>query len=94
MRFYTFEEKKPEVGEYILAKLREDTEEIKTLKKWDEDFIPCPYYVLKVSEEYRWGEDMVVYVEAMGEEYAEWEENELLGWCSLDEVKKAERWND
>ena len=92
MRFYTFKEKKPKIGEYILAKLKEDTEEIENLKKWDKDFVPCPYYVLKVSKEHRWGEDIIVYIEAMGEEYAEWEEDEIIGWTPLSEIRRAEKW--
>lgn len=92
MRFYTFKEKKPAIGEYILAKLKEDVEETESIRRYCEDYIPCPYYVLKVKKEHHWGKDVVVYVEAMGEEYAEWEENELIGWVSLNEIKKAEKW--
>lgn len=46
----------------------------------------CPYYVLR-------GSSHGGYEEASGEQYACWDEKELVGWCSCDEIEKNERWN-
>lgn len=91
MRFYTLEEKKPEYGENVLAKIH--------------SFYPAEegefyYYVVcrttqsvptLVEGEWKWG-TQDVYEEAMGEQYAYWEEKEIIGWTSFNEIKKAEKW--
>lgn len=91
MRFYTLEEKKPEYGENVLAKIRS------FCPAEEEEFY---YYVVcrtardvSVVKEGKWAwEHQDVYEEAMGEQYAYWEEKEIVGWTSFNEIKKAERW--
>ena len=89
MRFYTLKEKKPKYGERVLAKLGPEVE------GFDDD-----YYVVcrttrsvptLVEGEWEWG-TQEVYEEAMGEQYAYWEEKEIIGWTSFNEIQKAEKW--
>lgn len=83
MRFYTLEEKKPEYREKILAKIYSK----------EEGFY---YYVVcrtnrPVYVEGEW-KDKDIYEEAMGEQYAYWEKERIIGWTSFDEIEKAEKW--
>lgn len=44
----------------------------------------CNYYVLRYDKCYN------NYVEALGEGYTSWEPDEIIGWCPLSEIEKAE----
>ena len=91
MRFYTLKEKKPEYEEKVLVKIR--------------SFYPAEegefyYYVVcrttknvSVVKEGKWvWEEQEIYEEAMGEQYAYWEEKGIIGWTSFNEIEKAEKW--
>ena len=57
--------------------------EVFLAKMKDDD---CPYYVLRNTS--------CGYEEASGEQYSCWVEEQLIGWCSCDEIEKNERWGD
>ena len=91
MRFYTLEEKKPEYGEKVLAKIHS------YFPVEEEEF---DYYVVcrTISPVYNFDtcewEDQEVYEEAMGEQYSYWKEKDIVGWTSFNEIKKAEEWQE
>lgn len=88
MRFYTLEEKKPEYGEKVLAKINSEEEE------FDYYYVVCrttQSVPTLVEGKWKW-ETQDVYEEAMGEQYAYWEEKEIIGWTSFNEIKKTEKW--
>ena len=83
MRFYTFEEKRPEKNEIILVKIKEEPKDF-----YDESI---KYYIVKC--EYNKYKKRFDYVEAMGEQYAFWIEEDLLGWCKLEDIEREEKWS-
>lgn len=34
-----------------------------------------------------------VFEESSGEQYAYWKKEDVIGWCSLDEIERNEVWN-
>lgn len=34
-----------------------------------------------------------IFEESSGEQYAYWEKEDVIGWCSLDEIERNEVWN-
>jgi hypothetical protein len=71
MKFIPLTEKYPETEELILIKLKEN--------EWDN----VNYYVVKYTRGYR---EFFRFEEASGEQYAYWEDDEILGWMPLKEL--------
>lgn len=76
MRFYTLDEKKPEIGDKVLVKLREYEDE--------------KYAVCDVRNKFFSAENGIVYCIAGGEEFAFYFAGEIAGWMSVNELDNIE----
>lgn len=81
IKFYTLEELEPTECVDILIK----TKSRRILKGEARPFyyVVCPYQ----NTDNKW-----VFEEAVGEQYAHWTEEEIEGWCSLNDIEKNEIW--
>ena len=97
LHFYRLWEKKPEYGMPILIKYKDYDFD---WNKREYVYIGDSYYVVRRTEDRYYNrktdkyEYKDTYIEAWGEEYAEFEVESILGWCYLEDIKKVEEWSD
>ena len=83
MRFYSLEEKEPEIGSTIIIKVKDEGKQFNKNGFY--------YYTVEVEDDYPRG---VLFTEACGEQYCDWEREEILGWTTFEEMEKDEIWHD
>lgn len=84
IKFYTLEELEP--TEYVYILIKDKDRPIINCKTGETSafyYVVCPYK----NTDNKW-----VFEEASGEHYSYWTEEEIEGWCSLNDIEKNEIW--
>lgn len=84
LKFYTLKEKEPIDEKEILIKWKR-----KRIDDLPSYYIVAPYtYIDEENNTKHWK-----FEEAGGEQYTYWDEEDVIGWCSVREIERNEEWN-